>query len=105
MKEEIEFKWIINLMASKHVKGFFTVYPICKKDFERVAGAGENNKAFSKWFYFMVNTGSIEYYDNEKSRGFITDRYLVNKKIIYKRLQKLNIYKPLKKVMDRIYYG
>lgn len=96
MKEEILFKWIVNLLSSHLVKGVIIKRPGCKKDFERIAGASENSNLFSEWFYDCVKDGSIEYYGEQKiNKSKTVKSYLINRKKMDRKLCELQIYEPL----------
>ena len=104
MKEEVEFKWIVNLLNSPFVKGVFNNNGGCKKDFERYAGASENNSKFSTWFNQMNDCNAIQYSGFKKSsHGRNIESYV----IIFKELNEIlignSLYRPLMKIMDKKY--
>lgn len=84
MKPEKEIKWLVLLYDSKHCKDLLNFKapkePACKKDFERLLNAPENNKEFHLWFEKLVNEKVFVFHsmitknkNNMKFRGYIVD--------------------------------
>lgn len=101
MKPETEFKWLVNLLNSSYIKGYFKTNSGCKKDFERASGSSENNNEFKKWFDFLLEHGAIESYGNVSTNiyGKSVPTYVIVYKKLIKILRKNKFYQPIKKVM------
>jgi len=91
MKQEKEVLWIVNLLKSKKFTKKLLGKTIggCIKDFERFAGASENNTEFRKWFYLMVEEGIFEFFEKSVKRHIPVDTYIINIKKFRTRLFKL----------------
>ena len=64
MKPEKEMMWIAILYSSPHIKDplNFKILPdpACKKDFERLVDASENNKDFNEWLNKLIELTILE---------------------------------------------
>lgn len=105
MKQEIEYKWIVNLLNSDYLKGGFFKPSLggCKKDFEKVAQAPENSKEFLKFFKELIEIGTIESCGKKsvgRSSNFV-DHYLIIYVKLEKRLRSNVLYFPSKKIFDK----
>jgi len=104
MKSEIEFKWIVNLLNSKYLKGGFIRKQIggCKRDFEVEAGASENDKEFRKWINLLIEEGILEFF-KKKSVGTskMVDTYVIKYNELESLLHNNPLCKPAKKVFDK----
>ena len=101
MKEEIEWKWLVNLLTegTAHMNGFLRkVKPACVKDFERLAGASENNKYFKEWFNTMAKKGVFEFYE---LRNKYVKTYIINVKLMNKELTEYDIYKKIRRIFQK----
>jgi hypothetical protein len=96
MKPEKELVWIFVLLSSHFVKGFFTSPEKgCKKDYERLLNAPENNKEFGKWVNDLISEGSLEHSGiMERSDGKRVETYIVNPKFLLERLRNNIYYNP-----------
>lgn len=105
MKSETEFRWIVNLLNSPYVKGFWGSRSGCKRDFERISGSGEKNKYFRKWFNFLLECGAIEHYGDTNTHGKFVPGYVVIYKKLYKILIKNKLYISVAKIINEKYFG
>ena len=103
MESETEFRWIVNLLNSSYIKGYFKSESGCKRDFERTSGSGENNKYFRKWFDSLLECGVIEFHSNLKSRCKAVPTYVIVYKKLIKILRKNEFYDPTKRIMYKEY--
>lgn len=85
MKVEKEFHWMLALLESRHVKRLLRSEPACKKDFERLLGAPENDRDFTAWFYQLVAAGALEAAGEVKRgsrsgvQGFLVNRTVLER--------------------------
>lgn len=108
MRCEKEFMWIIRLLNSPYVKGFFKKKVGCKKDFERTVCSPERNKEFNIWLNELIEEGSLEK-SNEMAfglRGNVkVQGYVINSKVLIKRLNKNKMYQDSLKYFKKVLYG
>lgn len=93
MKSEKELVWIFVLLNSHFVRGTFTSPAKgCKKDYERLLNAPENNKEFNKWINELILEGSLEHSGKmERADGKNVETYIINPTALLNRLRK-NMY-------------
>lgn len=108
MKPEKEFQWLILLIRSNFVKGWFRSKSGTKKDFERVVKAPQNSNEFYRWFNELVkdgcinNDGKIPHPTNTK---WMVNGYVGNKKKLEERLKNLNCYTLVHKYFEKKFLG
>jgi len=93
MKKEVEWKWIVNLLSSDYVKSSFGNNKSgCKRDFEKIAGASENNKEFHFWLEFLIENGYLQ------EAGMINTHktYVIIKKRLIELARNHDLYKANK---------
>jgi len=103
VRSETEFKWIVNLLNSSYVKGWFKSTGGCEKDFERISGSGENNNQFAKWFAYLLEVGAIEPYGIVKTHKNSVQAFIIIYKKLIKVLSNNDLYNPTKKIMYKEY--
>lgn len=103
MKSEKELVWIFVLLNSHFVKGLFTSPEKgCKKDYERLLNAPENNKEFNKWINELIQEGSLEHSGRiERPDGKKVETYIVISSILLERLRKNTYYNPAYVFFDK----
>lgn len=102
MKPEKDVKWCGKLYKSPHcrhaLKFKFSCIPGCKKDFERIVGAGENSKEFNEWFNELKDEG-VFVFVGKISRGVrnnvIANGYNVDLKCLIKYVKTNPEYKDI----------
>jgi len=100
MKPEKEVLWMVNLLNSKYVKRSFGVsYGGYKSDFEKVAGASENNKYFRAWLNLLIEEKILEPYKDKKTNTFGNDiqTYVINSNKLLAKLRQNWVYKTIGK--------
>ena len=98
MKPEKEFKYIILLLNSQHMKSFLaTKIGACKKDFEKILDAPENNKEFNDWINELIQEGSLEHNGRLQKGNTMVRGYLVNEKALLQRFKDNGLFEPAKK--------
>ncbi|MBU0958191.1 MAG: hypothetical protein KKF56_05270 [Nanoarchaeota archaeon] len=106
MKPEIEFKWIVNLLNSKFLKGGIFTESVggCRSDFEKIAKAPENSKEFLKWFKQLIEDGTFELVNNnESTEKKRVNYYVINGGLLEGKLMENELYKPAKGVFYKYY--
>jgi hypothetical protein len=108
MKPEKEFKWLVILLNSQYIGGWIKkVRGGCKRDYEKIVGARENDSEFAKWFYGLVQEGCLVLVeDNEchSRNGYRVKNYVVQKKVLHEKFKSNPLYMEAYKVYneDRI---
>lgn len=111
MKQEKELKFLWGLYNSPYCRdiGNFKIHAIsgCKKDFERIAGSGENNKEFNQWFKELVNKGVFVFVgkiSHGSRNNVVSNGYTINVKKLVKHSKTNPHYSYAKKFfnIDRI---
>jgi len=102
MKEEIEIKWVVNLLnASNLSNSFFKKGGGSIRDFEIGSGASFNSKEFRSFFNSMSNLEIIKFsYLRENGKGNPIKIYVLNKNKLFKYLKSFEFYTKFKKVID-----
>jgi len=100
MKEDREFKWMINLLSSNNFSNnLFYVNGGRFSDFEICANNSARDKYFSKWFKFLLKekvVNFLEYKENSKGRPFKI--YSLDKNKLIKIFEKYELFKKLDKI-------
>lgn len=100
MKPEKEVFWIVNLLKSKFVRKLLGEFIVgCRYEFERVAGASENNKSFKEWMDILIEEGCFEPFGKRKFVGGTIDTYVIDKNKLIKRLRKIEFYKDIRNLI------
>jgi hypothetical protein len=87
MKPEKELIWGKILMQSEYAGGILKKKLGCKKDYERLLEANENDKSFMEWFNELLNdgiiypAGEIEVGMGKKVQGYRVDYELFEKRL------------------------
>jgi len=94
MKPEKEFKYMAILLSSKYVRDRWNLQfrpePASRKDFEILCGTWEKDKEFYLWLNELIEEGSLEFYEKDKTHG--NKKYIVNSSILMKRFKNHPIY-------------
>lgn len=88
MKDEKECEWLVNLLNSELFK-----HSGCKSDFERVAGASENNKDFRRWIDLLIERECVVFSCVKNG----VDTYVVDRKKLMDFLRKNRFYENMKR--------
>ena len=71
MKPEKEFAWLLKLSTSDYCGNLFKTPKLgCKKDFERLLNAPENDKEFTRWFNSLISSEIFVYSENIQKNMF-----------------------------------
>jgi len=108
MKIEKEMKWILLLYDCPHVKDFtelkISPIPACKKDFERLVDAPENNKDFNEWFKKLI-VEEVFIFVGRCVRGtrnnVFADEYIINAGNLVRYAKTNPLYPKIKKFLYR----
>jgi len=108
MKIEKEMKWILLLYDSPYVKDLteLKVSPrhACKKDFERLVDAPENNKDFNLWFKKLI-VEEVFIFVGKGKRGtrnnIFVDEYIIHAGNLVRYAKKNPLYSKSKKFINR----
>jgi len=102
MKNEVEYKWLINLdTTSKIQNSFLKKGGGSYKEFEKFAEAPMNSKEFRKFFNQMIELGVISFSYNKDNGGNPCKIYILNKSNCLKYLRNFEIYKKSRKIVLR----
>ena len=110
MKPERDLKYSVILLGSKFVRRtlFHKNIGGCKQDFERLVGAPDHSSEFKEWFNELIEEGSIvsfkkEYVGVKANRK--VDTYLVEYKVLHRRLKSNPVYPLIFKVVQKSLLG
>jgi hypothetical protein len=95
MKPEKELIWCFQLSTSQYCGGFFKkAEGGCKKDFERLLNAPENDNDFLNWIKSLIEEGSLEFVGQiqKSNRGRTVPAYVVNFKKLLDRMRRNQFY-------------
>lgn len=101
MRSERELFWMVKLLSGPYVRGRISLgrqKSGCKRDFEQIAGATENDKTFRRFLDVLMEEGCLEFHDRRVERGAV-DCFVVNKQKLKERLKANPVYRELKPII------
>jgi hypothetical protein len=107
MKEDTEIRWITNLLLSPYTSRLIGQKSASIQELERVAGSGENNKEFRKWFKTMFDLGCFKIHKKTQVNYFskTITTYFVDKDNFFSHLNKIELFKRYYKIVLEDHYS
>lgn len=104
MKPEKEFVWMVNLFNSPYLKkSIFKKQKVAlKRDFEKIANASENSKDFRNWINELIDIKIIENIGSKKVYSREWSVYVINGKLLEKKIIKSPLFNDIQNVIDDI---
>lgn len=107
MKEDTEIRWITNLLLSPYTSRLIGQKSASIQELERVAGSGENNKEFRKWFKTMLELNCFQIHKKTQVNYFskTITTYLIDKSKFFEYIKKIESFKKIYKIVLEDHYS